>query len=285
MAHSIQFSKMQGLQNDFVIIDNTSYKLTLSNSQIKFICNRKLGIGCDQLLLIEKQANLINHYHYKIFNQDGSSANHCGNGARCVIKYLYLNDSTVNLTLPITLHTANTIISGSGEFPYTDILVTIGKASFEPADIPFINPKLANNVYTATIDKQAIEFGVVTVGNPHAVVRLDHKQQLDNKEYLKQIAVYLQNSPMFPDSVNVNFYTLINRKQIFLITYERGVGFTEACGTGACAAVAYTINQNLTDNDVLVAVPGGNLSINVDKQQQINMRGEAVEVFNGCLQL
>jgi len=285
MTVKIKFTKMHGLENDFVIIDNTHYNLELSAQQVQFICHRKLGIGCDQLLLIAKRFNLSNEYDYRIFNSDGSTANHCGNGARCIIKYLYLHDKDIDQTQAIILNMPNRIISGTSSAPYDEIEVTMGNALFAPADIPFVQQLSTDNIYQLIVDNNSINFSVANVGNPHAIVYLAQQQQLTDMPSLAKIATTLQQSAMFPDNVNVNFCYIINESKIELITYERGVGFTRACGSGACATVATAINQKRLDKEVLVQMPGGTLKIKIDEQQQIHMIGAASYVFEGHVQL
>lgn len=270
----IKFTKMQALGNDFVLFDCTTSSFKLNSEQIKFIANRKLGIGCDQVLILESSND--HDITYKIFNADGSSASHCGNGARSVIAYLW---NKLNKPL-ITLKMQNQIITGYKNQDGT-ISINMGNPNFSPESLPFKHIGQSDNEYTIDIDGIIINFGICSVGNSHVIIRLNSVQELDNKKHLELLGRLLQNSSLFPDSVNVNFYVVMNETQIKLITYERGCGFTDACGTGATATACYAIYKSQVQANVIVEMLGGKLNIQMDSKHQITMTGDVTHVFDG----
>ncbi len=279
MNKEINFIKMQGLGNDFILIDRSNQNINLESKHIKFLCNRKFGIGCDQLLIIEKSAEPLIDFNYQIFNQNGIEAEHCANGARCVIKYLAHSKLITNNL--ITLKTKNRIISG---FVLEDgnIKLGLGHPNFAPEKIPFIHKSNPNNKYSLSINCVNIEFAIVSMGNPHAVIQVKDKSLLSSNEYLSNIAILLQESEYFPESVNVNFYYIENSSQILLKTYERNCGFTLSCGTGAAATVCNAIHQKLLEKNVDVVMQGGILTLEWSNEE-IFMIGDAVEVYRGII--
>lgn len=275
---NIKFTKMQGLGNDFIVIDNTNQRLEINQLPIKSLCSRKTGIGCDQLLIIEKITNLTNEFDYKIFNSSGDEVEHCGNGARCIVKYI---NEYYNIKNKIVLRTKNRTITGGLE-PNSDLIVIdMGIPSFNPDELPFTHKISPNHIYELQFNNTLLQFGVVSVGNPHAIVELHSEPELQDKKSLERIAKTIQNSEYFPNGVNVNFYLLSNENNIQLVTYERSVEFTEACGTGACATAAYGILRGFLINEVKVTMPGGSVIVKWDKTNQLEMIGEASLVFNG----
>ena len=271
---NIKFTKMQELGNDFVLFDCTHSPFELNTEQLKFIANRKLGIGCDQILIIEP--SIKHDVSYRIFNADGSIASHCGNGARCVIAYLWDKLHKPQITLQMQNQTLKGYKNQGGT-----ISVNMGTPNYSPESLPFIYKQQNNNEYTLDIGGTVINFGICSVGNPHVLIKLNSIQELEDKKHLELLGQLLQNSPHFPNSVNVNFYTIRNESQIQLITYERGCGFTDACGTGATATACYAISKNQTKSDITIQMPGGKLNIQMDDKNQITMTGDATHVFDG----
>lgn len=302
----INFTKMHGLGNDFVLIDKRITNFNLTSLQIKFICNRKLGIGCDQLLIIKNKPNILDNYDYiyQIYNSDGTEVEQCGNGARCCIKYLIENEP--NMPQPIRLKSINNVIYG---YALKNDLIEIHfeEAKFSPESL-LCNLELnLNNRYhleyecNETKQKIMIDYGIVSVGNPHVVIKLNNIEQLKDTPKLTSIAQFIQKSELFPHGVNVNFYT-INFEQkskndlnfithtsihniIYLRTYERGCGFTQACGTGAAATVSYAVQQGILSDEVQVNMAGGSLKIKAPLNKEILMSGQATTVFNGTIEL
>ena len=277
---------MHGLGNDFIIIDTSMQNIDINPQTIQFISNRKYGIGCDQVLII-KSRNIKNEYDYIIYNQDGSKVPQCGNGARAIIKYLYLINMIITQQTVI-LHTSKTTIRGFVDSVTNLISVNMGVASFTPEKLPFKQPISNNNTYEVDIHGKQINFGIASIGNPHVIIKIEHENELSRLEELQRIAIFLQQSPMFPESVNVNFYYPIDNKHIKLLTYERGVGFTNACGSGAAATVAFLVQNNVTHyatNDATnVIMLGGDLTISIINNE-VRMLGDATYVFNGVISL
>ncbi|MFN7094407.1 MAG: diaminopimelate epimerase [Burkholderiales bacterium] len=281
----IYFNKMHGLGNDFILIDTLAQPLSLTAAQIQFICNRKLGIGADQLLLIEQSSSSKADYNYRIFNQDGNEVEQCGNGARCAISYLYSHYSLTHNA--IRLQTKNRIIVGSIDSNH-HITISMGNPKFAPTDLPFSHPQHLDNQYQMVIAGKLATFGIASVGNPHVIIQLAALEELANSSDLATIAKSIQRSSYFPEGVNVNFYWPQDRNTIYLYTYERGCGFTLACGTGACATVCYGISRQLLTSSVCVKMPGGSLNITWDNTKpdaQILMTGPATQVFQGQIEL
>lgn len=278
----MHFTKMHGLGNDFIVIDATTTEIKLSNSQIKWLCDRHLGIGADQLLLIEPSTNPQADFNYRIFNQDGKEAEHCGNGARCVTRYIYLQHKLAKPAIILNTHGHLT----KGWLSGSQVSVAIAIPQFTPKDIPYTGTYNSENVYEVEVAGEIIKFGIVSVGNPHAIINVSKQQALADDKYLANIAEALQRSEYFPNGVNVNFYWQQEPQTIYLRTFERGCGFTLACGTGASATVAYGILKNYFASTVRVLMPGGELNLEwhgVD--MPVIMQGDAVEVFTGVIKL
>lgn len=270
---------MHGLGNDFVIINNLQSQHNFTSSEIKYIGDRKFGIGCDQILIIDPANDGISDFYYKIFNSDGSIAGQCGNGARCFIRYVIEHDLTTKKQ--IKLQTPSRIISGQLITPEL-IEVDMGAPEFSVEHIPLLLPQAAQ--YQLEINHQTLEFSALSMGNPHVVINLPSAQLLNDDDYLQTIAQTLQQASYFPESVNVNFVYIVDSTLIKLRTYERGCGFTLACGSGACASAAASIKQNLVDSTLTIRMDGGELNITWNEENLL-MRGAAVEVFNGVIEL
>lgn len=275
----LNFSKMHGLGNDFVVINNLQLQHNFSSSEIKYIGDRKFGIGCDQILIIDPANDGISDFYYKIFNSDGSIAGQCGNGARCFIRYVTEHDLTTKKQ--IKLQTPSRIISGQLITPEL-IEVDMGVPEFSVEHIPLLLPQAAQ--YQLEINHQTLEFSALSMGNPHVVINLPSAQLLNDDDYLQTIAQTLQQASYFPESVNVNFVYIVDNTLIKLRTYERGCGFTLACGSGACASAAASIKQNLVHSTLTIQMDGGELNVTWNEGNLL-MRGAAVEVFNGVIEL
>lgn len=273
----LNFVKMHGLGNDFVIINNLSAKINLSSKQAQLISNRNQGIGCDQILLIEKpKPSSQADFNYHIYNQDGSVAFNCGNGARCVIKYLVDNQLTNKSQIQLQLH--DRIINGealdNGKFK-----INMGVPQFDQQS----NTPLIHNFGPS--DK--IEYSVVSMGNPHAIIWLDTNPHQASLELLEFSAKQLQNNlAAFPNGVNVSFAQIIDRHTINVKTYERGTGFTLSCGSAACATAVAAINLNIVESIVKITNPLGELDISwLGSNNSVYMTGPATYVFSGEINL
>lgn len=277
----IPFTKMQGLGNDFVVIDAVTHNISLSTELICKISDRHFGIGCDQVLILEpptpEKSNI--DFTYRIFNADGSEAGQCGNGIRCLAKFVVtqgLSDKR-NLVFATKSCKMQTHLEDDGQ-----VTVTIGKPIFEPKDIPLVAEKKSLRYTLPIAGFGEVEIGAVSVGNPHAVVLLEDSVT----DHVAILGPLVSNSKYFPERVNVNFMHILNRKQIELRVYERGSGETLACGSGACAAAVIGKLWGLLDETVMVKLPGGGLLIKWDEcSNNIQMTGPAEQVFNGELTL
>lgn len=271
---NIKFSKMHGLGNDFVIINNLLNNHQFTAEQITFIADRKFGVGCDQVLIIDKPTDKSCDFYYLIYNANGSIAGQCGNGARCFIKYVV--DNKLTDKLEVRLQTRDRIISG--KFINNDqIIVDMGIPEFSPEKIPMVSSQLP--IYTSFAAGHTVKFSALSMGNPHVVIKVMDEQELINDEKLADIARYLQNSSLFPESVNVNFIYIIDNNLIQMRTYERGCGFTLACGSGACASAAAMIRENKVHDTVKMIMPGGELQITW-RGNELYMQGSATHVFD-----
>ncbi|WP_304985866.1 diaminopimelate epimerase [Coxiella-like endosymbiont] len=270
----INFTKMHGLGNDFVVIDATKQPFQMTTSQIQKMANRRLGVGFDQLLVIEPPKDPTVDFHFCIFNADGSEVSQCGNGARCIARYIRANQLTERDELRVsTLKDILELKIQSDD----KVSVKMGVPRFDPANIPFIAPKTAN-FYDLEIDNQKIKLGVVNIGNPHAIIPVNTIDALQVSKLSPQLSIH----ECFPEGTNVGFMQVINAQNIRLRVYERGAGETLASGSGACAAVAVGRRSGLLQERVVVNQPGGSLI--VDWQGPLTpviMTGPTATVFCG----
>ena len=282
---SLKFSKMHGLGNDFIVIDGINQTFTPHAAQIAQWANRHFGIGFDQLLLVERAQTADADFRYRIFNADGGEVQQCGNGARCFAKFVY--DKGLTDKTRIAVETAAGIIKPQIQ-PDGLVTVDMGAPRFAPAEIPFRLPENAAseaaNALTQPIiwaDKQTINASLVSMGNPHAVLRVDDTETAP----VAEIGAALQQHAQFPERVNVGFMRVISPTHIALRVFERGVGETLACGTGACAAVVAGVRQGwlAAGETVRVALRGGDLFIRWQEGENVMMTGAAVLVFDGVL--
>ena len=275
----INFSKLHGLGNDFIVINNLELQHRFSIDEIQYLANRRFGIGCDQVLIIDRATDGVSDYFYRIYNSDGSEAGQCGNGARCFIYYLVKHGIAKKQKL--ILQTSSRQIAG--QLVDGDLVeVNMGNAEFDSALIPLILPTSSH--YSLEIAGEEIKFAALSMGNPHAVLVVKNLADLSNDINLQAIGVGLQNSGIFPLGVNVNFMYVENDTSLHLRTYERGSGFTLACGSGACASAVVAIRSGLVQQPVTVKMSGGELIIHIDNEAVI-MTGAAIEVFNGQIEL
>lgn len=273
----LKFTKMHGLGNDFVVFNGINQTIQLTQSQIRFLADRHFGIGCDQILLVEKaQGNA--DFRYRIFNADGSEVEQCGNGARCFVRYVY--DHFLTQRDEIRIETLSGIISPKLE-DNGNVTVNMGRPIFKPEDIPFL-AKEAAKTYPIEINDNLVTISVLSMGNPHAVRIVEDVEAapVDTEGAL------IESHRLFPRRVNVGYMQIVDRGCIWLRVFERGAGETLACGTGACAAVVAGINLGLLEHRVTVNTRGGKLII--DWQQgdaPVWMSGPAVTVFEGEINL
>jgi len=270
----IRFSKMHGLGNDFVVIDGVRQSISLTPEQIRFIADRHFGIGCDQLLLVEKASRPDIDFRYRIFNADGGEVEQCGNGARCFVRFVHEQGLTDKRE--IRVETMKGLISPRLE-PDGNVTVDMGVPVLEPARVPFVSAS-SDVVQPLDIGGERIDITSVSMGNPHAVQVVAN---VDTAPVARQGAL-IETSPRFPQRVNAGFMQIVDRRRIRLRVFERGVGETLACGTGACAAVVAGILRGLLDSPVCVETRGGELTIDWKGEgAPVRMTGPAVTVFTG----
>jgi len=273
----INFTKMHGLGNDFVVIDATNQTFELSAEQIRRLSDRHFGIGFDQLLVVEPPVSANADFKYRIFNADGSEVSQCGNGARCFARFV--RDRKLSDKNEICVDT------GSGQltlrFDEDDLItVNMGIPRHAPADIP-LHAEQEVKFYSVIINNSEKAFGAVSMGNPHAVLQVNDIKTASVADLGRE----LESHAMFPERANIGFMQVLDRQHIKLRVYERGAGETLACGSGACAAVVIGIEQNLLDHEVMVELPGGMLKINwLGRGTPVFMTGTAVSVFDGYIQ-
>jgi len=272
------FSKMHGLGNDFVVFDATLSPMDLHPKQIRQLADRRFGVGCDQVLLVEPPREPGTDFFYRIFNADGSEVEQCGNGARCFARFVRSHGLTEKMVIPVGT------AAGPIELRVLDdeqVKVNMGAPALEPRSLPFEANHRAT-VYSLAIAGRVVEFSAVSMGNPHAVLVVDNVQQAP----VQELGPVLESHPAFPQRVNVGFMAVRARDEIDLRVYERGTGETLACGTGACAAVVAGRLRGLLDERVLVHLPGGDLVISWrGNNEPVWMTGPAVEVFEGRVDL
>ncbi len=274
----LEFTKMHGLGNDFVVVDATKAPVLLTPAQLRFIADRHFGVGCDQLLMVEPARSPDTDFYYRIFNADGGEVEQCGNGARCFVRYVHehgLTDKTV-----IRVGTQCGVIEPRLEAD-GQVTVNMGVPEFEPAKIPFAAPA-RQSLYDLVVDKNTLIINVLSMGNPHAVQVV---ADVDTAPVATQ-GPLIEAHPLFPQRVNAGFMQIVDRSHIRLRVYERGAGETLACGTGACAAVVAGILRGLLDARVNVATRGGDLVIVwAGAGQPVLMTGPAVTVFEGEIEI
>lgn len=269
---SFQFTKMQGLGNDFVVIDNVQQSISMSPELARKLSDRRYGVGCDQILMVEPSHTLEADFQYRIYNADGSEVYQCGNGARCLA--LFIKQRNLSDKRHIRLATQTTVMDVS-VLDDNSVTVTMGNPSFHPIDIPFVTKEMIAP-HHLIINGEKIEFDVVNVGNPHCVIMVEDLGAND----LDMIATTLNQHPAFPEGVNVGFMAVESPDKIQLEVIERGAGRTAACGSGACAAMVSGRKRGFLNADVSVSQPGGDLQVAWPSESAaIRMTGPAQEVF------
>ncbi len=274
----LRFTKMHGLGNDFVVFDGVTQRVALTPEQCRRIADRHFGIGCDQILLVEKSTRADIDFRYRIFNADGGEVEQCGNGARCFVRFVH--EAGLTTKAAIRVETASGIIEpellANGR-----VKVNMGAPRFAPAQIPFVADAEALT-YPLQVGGHALDISVVSMGNPHAVLRVN---DLDNAP-VDVLGAAIESHRRFPQRVNAGFMQVLTPHDIRLRVYERGAGETLACGTGACAAVVAGIRQTWLKSPVSVHTRGGDLVIEwAGPGQPVFMTGPAVTVFQGEIEL
>ncbi|TCS44016.1 diaminopimelate epimerase [Reinekea marinisedimentorum] len=271
----LKFTKMHGLGNDFMVIDGVTQAVELNESQIEKWASRNFGIGFDQLLLVEPPSRPDRDFRYRIFNADGSEVENCGNGARCFARFV-LDNKLIDNPL-IRVETAG----GDLELHVQDdgqVTVDMGRPRLRPEKIPF-NASERAALYPLNVNGEVLHIGAVSMGNPHAVLKVENVDTAP----VETLGPLIENHADFPQRVNAGFMEVVDRNHIKLRVFERGVGETLACGTGACAAVVSGIINGWLDPRVSVKLPGGELIIEWPGEGNVMMTGPASRVFEGYI--
>jgi diaminopimelate epimerase len=274
----LSFTKMEGLGNDFVVIDATSRPFDLTPDQLRLLADRHFGVGCDQILQVEAPRRPDTDFYYRIFNADGGEVGQCGNGARCFVRFVL--DKGLTRKREIRVETREGIIAPRLEDD-GQVTVDMGTPVFDPTRVPFLALKAALT-YELDVQGRKAEVSVLSMGNPHAV-------QVVPDVDAAPVAIegpVIECHPSFPERVNAGFMQVVDRNDIRLRVFERGAGETLACGTGACAAVVAGISRGLLDSPVRVIARGGQLVIAwAGDGTPVMMTGPARTVFEGSIEL
>lgn len=282
----LRFTKMHGAGNDFIVLDATQAPLPLSEAQYRFLADRRFGIGADQILIVEPgNAGQGTDFTYRIINADGGEVEQCGNGARCFARFVH--DAGLTDKERIRVQTMKAIIEPTLQADGR-VTVDMGAPFLVPAEVPFdgngLTPEMVNGceLWPIPLANHPVQVAVVSMGNPHAVTRVDNVDQAPVDELGPQI----ESHARFPRRVNAGFMEVVSRSHIKLRVFERGSGETLACGSGACAAVVAGIRLGWLDNTVDVDMRGGRLTISwFGPGQSVMMTGPAVKVFDGEIEV
>ena len=274
----LQFTKMQGLGNDFIVVDGVSQQLDISAEQARRLANRKHGIGCDQILMVEKPQQSGVDFNYRILNADGGEVEQCGNGARCFA--VFVRDKGLTDKTSIRVQTTGSLMTLNVEAD-NKVTVDMGVPEFEPANIPFISNERSDS-YALDVNGSNLRVAVLAIGNPHAVQIVD---DVDSAP-VDELGPLIEAHDRFPNRVNAGFMQIIDKNQVKVRVYERGVGETLACGSGACAAVVAGRLWGLLNEKVDVILRGGPLTVTWQGQgEPVFMTGTATKVFDGEIDL
>ena len=283
-AHRLTFTKMHGLGNDFMVVDAISQPVVLTRELIRQLGDRNRGVGFDQLLVVAPPDSPDADFNYQIFNADGGEVEHCGNGARCLARYVL--DRGLTARTPIRVKTRNRILE-LHSYPDGTIQVAMGNPDFAPAALPFVAEPAAQyqlQVAEPTEPSRQVEVTLqaVSMGNPHIVLTVDDCENAP----VGTVGAALSVHSAFPQQVNAGFMEIVDRSTIRLRVFERGAGETQACGTGACAAVVCGIQAGELDTPVQVHLRGGELTIDWQGEgHPVLMTGPAATVFEGTVTL
>lgn len=270
---TLKFTKMHGLGNDFVVIDAINQTIDLTVEQIRAIADRRFGVGCDQLLLVEKSQNPAVDFRYRIFNADGGEVAQCGNGVRCFARFVIDKGLTDKTTIAVETNSGIVYPTVIGD----QIKVDMGVPQFSPESLPMVMQAEAD-YYELILADEVVEISAVSVGNPHAVMRVE---SIDTADVTK-LGPLIEGHGSFPERVNAGFMEIVSPNAIRLRVYERGVGETLACGTGACAAVVTGIRNGWLEKRVTASLIGGDLEIEwLGEGESVWMTGPATYVFDG----
>lgn len=274
----LRFTKMHGLGNDFVVIDAITQEVQVTEALARRLADRRFGVGCDQVLVVEPPTDPNVDFNYRIFNADGGEVEQCGNGARCFAKFV--RDRRLTGKHHILAHTKAGVLQLTVNRD-NQITVNMGMPRFEPQAIPF-QAEQRSQLYDLHVDGQIVRVAALSIGNPHTVLQVQDVTTAP----VTSLGPAIESHPRFAQRVNAGFMEVINRTEIKLRVYERGVGETLACGSGACAAVVAGIQQDLLDSTVMVHLSGGSLYVTWPGEgQAVTMTGPATTVFQGRIKI
>ena len=274
----LNFTKMHGLGNDFIVIDAINQALDLDAEQVRFLADRRFGVGCDQLLLVEAPQSNEAEFRYRIFNADGGEVEQCGNGARCFARFVVDKGLTDSQSIKVETSSGMIVLNIEED---EQVTVNMGVPNLQPASLPFEAIQQASS-YELELEGTFYHITAVSMGNPHAVLRVDDIKQAP----VEQLGPQIESHRRFPQHVNVGFMQIVARDVIKLRVYERGAGETLACGTGACAAVVAGQVQGWLNKKVKVNLTGGELVIRWQGgDNPLYMTGPASHVFEGQIEL
>lgn len=278
----LNFTKMTGLGNDYIYIDCTDgTKIKNIKELTQKLSNRHFGIGSDGLILIYNSDNDNSDYKMRIFNSDGSEAEMCGNGIRCVAKLIH--DKSLSKKDKISIETLSGIkkvkLLEDENGKCNEVIVDMGEPMFQDKNIPYNVYEPFNKDLDIDVNEEKMRFTVVSMGNPHAITFIENVDDFNIEKY----GPIIEKNPIFPNRTNVEFVEVIDKNNIKVRVWERGVGETFACGTGACAAVVASGLNGYTGENVTVNLPGGKLQIEWGKDNHIYMQGTATKVFDGTI--
>lgn len=277
----MEFTKMEGCGNDYIYVNGFTNKIDNPNKLSEFISNRHFGIGSDGLIIINPSDKA--DFRMNMYNADGSEGKMCGNGIRCVAKYVYDNKMTDKTVITVeTLSGIKTLVLNIENDTVQTVRVDMGAPITEAKEIPVISDKKTVIDEAVLIDDKEYKITCVSMGNPHAVIFVDDTDHLD----IEHIGPQFENHPMFPDKINTEFIQIIDRNTIKMRVWERGSGETMACGTGACASVVACVLNGLTDRRVTVKLLGGDLFIEYNEEKNtVYMTGPARVSFTGNIEV
>ena len=274
----LKFTKMHGAGNDFVVVDLISQRCRLRPGDVRKLADRRFGVGCDQVLVVEPPGSPEVDFRYRIYNADGGEVEQCGNGARCFARFVREKKLTNKRVIKVETAAGVIELRIKGR---SEVEVDMGVPIFEPAEIPFSAATRADN-YPLPVEQETLEIGALSMGNPHAVLRVDDV----NMASVETLGPLIEAHADFPRRVNAGFMQVVSENEIKLRVFERGVGETLACGTGACAAVVYGICRGWLSNSVTVNLPGGKLSVSWQGAgNPVMMTGPTAVVFEGTIRL
>lgn len=270
----IEFSKMHGLGNDFMVIDAVNQVVKLRPELVRGWSDRHHGIGFDQLLLVELAESADAAFKYRIFNADGGEVSQCGNGARCFARFVRERGLTDLELIPVETNTGLITLQMIDD---QRVKVNMGIPAFEPDDIPLDRPR-REDLYQVEFEGHALPFNALSMGNPHMVMQVDNLQDMD----IEPMGRFFESHDMFPERANIGFMQVHDRQHFALRVFERGVGETQACGSGACAAMVAGCQLGLLDHQATASLLGGELSLEWQGEgKPVMMTGDTAMVFTG----